>query len=125
MLAKRSGVRRFSASQLLTADRNIQLGTLYVRNLMNSFGGQEEYVLASYNAGPGRAKLWQTWGPYREQPEFIETIPFHETRQYVQVVLRNADTYRRLYAGTVPEIPAYHPKPAPKVKVTKKRVRRR
>ncbi|MFL6463589.1 MAG: transglycosylase SLT domain-containing protein [Bryobacteraceae bacterium] len=124
MLAKRSGVRRFSASQLLTADRNIQLGTLYVRNLMNSFGGQEEYVLASYNAGPGRAKLWQTWGPYREQPEFIETIPFHETRQYVQVVLRNADTYRRLYAGTVPEIPAYHPKPAPKVKVTKKRVRR-
>ncbi len=125
MLAKRSGVRRFSASQLLTADRNIQLGTMYVRNLMNSFGGQEEYVLASYNAGPGRAKLWQTWGPFREQPEFIETIPFHETRQYVQVVLRNADTYRRLYAGTVPEIPVYRPKPAPKVKVTKKRSRRR
>ena len=125
MLAKRSGVRRFSASQLLTADRNIQLGTLYVRNLMNSFGGQQEYVLASYNAGPGRAKLWQTWGPYREQAEFIETIPFHETRQYVQVVLRNADTYRRLYAGTVPEIPAYRPKPAPKVKVTRKRARRK
>jgi soluble lytic murein transglycosylase len=123
MLAKRSGVRRFKASQLLTADRNIQLGTLYVRNLMNSFGGLEEYVLASYNAGPGRAKLWQTWGPFREQAEFIETIPFHETRQYVQVVLRNADTYRRLYAGTVPEIPAYHPKPAPKVKVMRKRSR--
>jgi len=120
MLAKHSGARRFNASQLLTADRNIQLGTLYVRNLMDTFGGQEEYVLASYNAGPGRAKLWQTWGPYREQPEFIETIPFHQTREYVQVVLRNADTYRRLYAGTVPEIPAYHPKPAPKVKVTKK-----
>jgi len=125
MLAKRSGVRRFSASQLLTADRNIQLGTMYVRNLMNTFGGQEEYVLASYNAGPGRAKLWQTWGPYREQAEFIETIPFHQTRQYVQVVLRNADTYRRLYAGTVPEIPVYHPKPPPKVRVTKKRPRRR
>jgi soluble lytic murein transglycosylase len=124
MLAKSSGVRHFNASQLLTADRNIQLGTLYVRNLMNSFGGQEEYVLASYNAGPGRAKLWQTWGPYREQTEFIETIPFHETRQYVQIVLRNADTYRRLYAGTTPQIPAYHPKPAPRVRVTKRRVRR-
>ena len=124
MLARSSGVRRFSTSQLLTADRNIQLGTLYVRNLMNSFGGQQEYVLASYNAGPGRAKLWQTWGPYREQAEFVEMIPFHETRQYVQVVLRNADTYRRLYSGTVPEIPAYHPKPAPKIKVTKKRPRR-
>jgi soluble lytic murein transglycosylase len=88
---------------------------------MNSFGGQEEYVLASYNAGPSRAKLWQTWGPFREQAEFVETIPFHETRTYVQVVLRNADTYRRLYAGTVPEIPAYRPKPAPKPKARKKR----
>jgi len=120
-LARNSGVRRFNASQLLTPDRNIQLGTTYVRNLMNSFGGQEEYVLASYNAGPGRARLWQTWGPFREQAEFIETIPFHETRTYVQVVLRNADTYRRLYGGTVPEIPAYHPKPAPKVQIRKRR----
>ncbi|MFL6417335.1 MAG: transglycosylase SLT domain-containing protein [Bryobacteraceae bacterium] len=120
-LARRVGVKRFSAPQLLSPDRNIQLGTLYVRDLMNRFGGQEEYVLASYNAGPSRAKLWQTWGPFREQAEFVESIPFHETRTYVQVVLRNADTYRRLYAGTVPEIPAYRPKPAPKAKVRKKR----
>lgn len=124
-LARRAGVRRFSAPQLLAPDRNIQLGTMYVRDLMNSFGGQEEYVLASYNAGPGRARLWQTWGPFREQAEFVETIPFHETRNYVQVVLRNADTYRRLYAGTVPEIPAYRPKPPPKVKVRRKRPVRR
>ena len=120
-LARRIGIRKFNASQLLTPDRNIQLGTLYMRNLLNSFGGQEEYVLASYNAGPGRAKLWQTWGPFREQPEFVEAVPFQETRTYVQVVLRNADIYRHLYAGTVPEIPVYHPKPAPKVKVTKRK----
>ena len=120
-LARRVGVRRFAAPQLLAADRNIQLGTMYVRDLMNSFGGREEYVLASYNAGPSRAKLWETWGPFSEQAEFVETIPFHETRTYVQVVLRNADTYRRLYAGTVPEIPAYRPKPAPKPKVRKRR----
>jgi soluble lytic murein transglycosylase len=124
-LARRVGVRRFAAPQLLAADRNIQLGTMYVRDLMNTFGGSEEYVLASYNAGPSRAKLWQTWGPFREQAEFVETIPFHETRTYVQVVLRNADTYRRLYAGTVPEIPAYRPKPAPKVKPAKRRPARR
>jgi soluble lytic murein transglycosylase len=120
-LARRVGVRRLAAPQLLAADRNIQLGTMYVRDLMNSFGGREEYVLASYNAGPSRAKLWETWGPFREQAEFVETVPFHETRTYVQVVLRNADTYRRLYAGTVPQIPAYHPKPPPKAKVRKKR----
>ncbi len=120
-LARRVGIRKFSASQLLTPERNIQLGTLYMRNLLNSFGGQEEYVLASYNAGPSRAKLWQTWGPFREQPEFVEAVPFQETRNYVQVVLRNADIYRHLYANTVPEIPVYHPKPAPKVKVTKRK----
>lgn len=120
-LARRVGVKRLAAPQLLAADRNIQLGTMYVRDLMNSFGGQEEYVLASYNAGPSRARMWETWGPFREQAEFVETIPFHETRNYVQVVLRNADTYRRLYAGTVPEIPAYRPKPPPKPKARKKR----
>lgn len=120
-LARGAGIKKFSTPSLLTADRNIQLGTIYVRKLMNSFGGQEEYVLASYNAGPSRAKLWQTWGPFREQAEFVETIPFHQTRNYVQVVLRNADTYRRLYAGTTPEIPAYRPKPPPTVKVRKKK----
>lgn len=119
-LSRKLGIKRFTAGQLLTADRNVQLGTLYVRNLLNSFGGQEEYVLASYNAGPSRAKLWQTWGPFREQPEFVEAVPFHETRNYVQVVLRNADVYRRLYAGREPEIPVYHPKPAPKVSVKPK-----
>ena len=95
------------------------LGTRYVRHLMNSFDGREEYVLASYNAGPSRAKLWQSWGPFREQAEFVENIPFHETRNYVQVVLRNADVYRRLYTGTKPEIPAYKPKPPPATKVRK------
>ena len=122
-LARTVGVHRFSSPQLLTADRNVQLGTLYVRNLMDSFRGREEYVLASYNAGPGRARLWETWGPFREQAEFIENIPFHETRNYVQVVLRNAEVYRRLYAGTTPEIPAYKPKPAPVTKVKPKRKR--
>ncbi len=123
-LARQAGIRRFRTTQLLTPDRNIQLGTMYVRKLMKSFDGHEEYVLASYNAGPSRAKLWDTWGPYREQAEFIENIPFHETRTYVQVVLRNAEVYRRLYSGPTAAIPTYHPKPAPatKVKVKRKRV---
>ena len=123
-LARHFGVRRLSASQLLTADRNVQLGTYFFRNLMNSFGGQAELALASYNAGPGRASLWRTWGPFREQAEFIEIVPFHETRGYIQIVLRNADVYRRLYAGNVPDVPAYRAKPAPKSKPHKRRTYR-
>lgn len=119
-LARHFGVRRFSSAQLLIADRNVQLGTLYFRNLLNSYGGQTELTLASYNAGPGRANLWRTWGPFREPAEFIETVPFHETRGYIQIVLRNADIYRRLYSGTVPDVPAYRPKPAPKARRRKR-----
>ena len=120
-LARSVGIKRLPSAQLLAANRNIQLGTMYVQQLMKSFDGREEYVLASYNAGPSRARLWETWGPFREQAEFIENIPFHETRNYVQVVLRNADVYRRLYEHTTPEIPTYRPKPAPATKVKSKR----
>ena len=123
-LARHFGIRRLRSNQLLTADRNVQLGTYFFRNLLNSFGGQTELALASYNAGPGRANLWRTWGPFREQAEFIEMVPFHETRGYIQIVLRNADVYRRLYAGTVPDVPAYRAKPAPKSKPHKHRTHR-
>ncbi|MGA8029594.1 MAG: transglycosylase SLT domain-containing protein, partial [Bryobacteraceae bacterium] len=124
-LARHFGVRRLSAVQLLMADRNIQLGTYYFRNLLDSYGGRMELALASYNAGPGRANLWRTWGPFSEPAEFIETVPFHQTRGYIQIVLRNADVYRRLYAGSVPDVPAYRPKPPPKTKPRKKHTRRR
>lgn len=119
-LARHCGIRRFSAVQLLIPDRNIQLGTYYFRNLLDSYGGQTEIALASYNAGPGRANLWRTWGPFREPGEFIETVPFHETRGYVQIVLRNVDLYRRLYSGIAPDVPTYQPKPPPKRRHSKR-----
>jgi soluble lytic murein transglycosylase len=122
-LARHFGIRRFNANELLTADRNVQLGTYYFRNLLNHYDGQVEVTLASYNAGPGRANLWRTWGPFREPPEFIEAVPFHETRGYIQIVLRNADVYRRLYGSTVPDLPTYRAKPAPKPKAKKRRTR--
>jgi soluble lytic murein transglycosylase len=120
-LARHFGVRRMDASQLLTADRNLQLGTYYFRNLLNSYSGQMEIALASYNAGPGNANIWRTYGPFREPAEFVETVPIHQTRGYVQVVIRNADVYRRLYAGKLPDLPEYHPKPGPRKAPRKKR----
>jgi soluble lytic murein transglycosylase len=59
--------------------------------------GKVEQTLASYNAGPNHSATWLTWNQYREPAEFVESIPFTETRDYVQAVLRNADMYRRLY----------------------------
>lgn len=120
-MARHFGVRRLRAAQLLVADRNIQLGTYFFHNLLNSYSGQPEIALASYNAGPGRANIWRTWGPFREQAEFVESVPFHETRGYVQIVLRNADVYRRLYANATPDVPEYKPKPAPKTSPHRKK----
>jgi soluble lytic murein transglycosylase len=120
-LARHFGIRRLNASQLLTADRNLELGTYYFHNLLESYGGQVELALASYNAGPSRANLWRTWGPFREPAELIEVVPFHETRGYIQIVLRNADVYQRLYASGKPDVPAYRTKPAPKPKPKSKR----
>jgi len=82
---------------------------------MDNNGGEAEIALAAYNAGPSRSALWRTWGPFHEPAEFTEIVPFHETRGYIQIVLRNADVYRRLYAGTHADIPAYIPKPAPTI----------
>ncbi len=120
-LARHFGIRRLRTAQLLSADRNIQLGTYYFRKLLDSYSDEPEIALAAYNAGPSRANLWRTWGPFREPSEFIETVPFHQTRGYIQIVLRNADVYRRLYAGTTPDVPVYHSKPAPKRRPLRKK----
>jgi soluble lytic murein transglycosylase len=112
-LARHFGIRRLSAGDLLTPARNIQLGTCFFKDLLNSSGGEAEIALASYNAGPGRSALWRSWGPFHEPAEFTEVVPFHETRGYIQIVLRNADVYRRLYSGAHADIPPYQPKPAP------------
>ena len=94
-------------------DANVRGGARYLRRMLEIFDGDIELALAAYNAGPSRANTWRTWGPFREPAEFIETVPFHQTRGYIQIVLRNADVYRRLYASATPDVPTYHSKPAP------------
>ena len=74
---------------------NIELGTAYMRQQLNKFG-RIEYVAVAYNAGPGRVPQWRATLPF-EMDEFVEAIPFKETRGYVQGVIRNAAQYRRLY----------------------------
>ncbi len=108
------GMGRIRIRNLLRPDENIEMGAYFFRQLYKEFDGKVDFALAAYNAGPSRANLWRTWGPYSEPAEFIETVPFRETRAYIELVLRNADVYRRLYARKKPEVPSYRPKPAPK-----------
>ena len=113
-LGMRVGIGRVATAQLFNPTVNVHLGTFYVKNLLDSFGNEMERTLASYNAGMGRVKGWLTGAPaYREPAEWVETIPFNETRGYVQSVIRNADFYRRLYSNAPYEASpaAYKPQP--------------
>ena len=56
-----------------------------------------EYALAAYNAGSNRVDEWLQDGHYSDVAEFVESIPFTETREYVQAIMRNAKVYQRLY----------------------------
>jgi soluble lytic murein transglycosylase len=90
-------VRRFSTEELLSPATNMQLGTRYFRDLVDRYNGHFEYALAAYNAGADRVDTWLSGGTYRDPQEFVESIPFTETREYVQAILRNASIYRKLY----------------------------
>jgi soluble lytic murein transglycosylase len=89
--------RRFRASVLFGPELNLRLGATYLRSMYDANMGRWDRTLAAYNAGASRVENWLAWGEYREPAEFIESIPFSETRSYVMAVLRNASMYRKLY----------------------------
>ena len=97
LVAKQESLHHYSASQLYTPTVNLELGTRYFKGMVDQFGGSFEHALAAYNAGSDRVQEWMGQGPYRDSPEFVESIPFTETREYVQAIMRNAGVYRQLY----------------------------
>ena len=101
--AKQAKVR-YSTALLFEPDYNIHLGTIYLAGLRRDFGSVES-ALAAYNAGEERVAQWTAGQSYREPAEFVDSIPFTETREYVEIVTRNADIYRKLY-GTLASAPA-------------------
>jgi soluble lytic murein transglycosylase len=100
-LSRKVGIPRFRPAMLFTPDTNLKLGTYYLKQLSDELQGRWDAALASYNAGKSRVTTWLAAGNYREPAEFVESIPFNETRAYVQSVLRNAEVYRKLYGPKV------------------------
>ena len=98
-LAKKQGERHFNANELFDPSENLRLGTTYLRQNIDHYGGQVEYALAAYNAGDAPVRQWISSGDYKDIPEWVESIPYSETRDYVQAILRNREIYRSVYAG--------------------------
>jgi soluble lytic murein transglycosylase len=104
-VARRMGMG-FSAARLYEADYNMQLGSSFLGQLVDRFSGSYVLAAAGYNAGPGRPPQWTSFcGDPRagsaDPLDFIECIPFSETRNYVMRVMENMTVYRaKLNGGT-------------------------
>lgn len=86
----------FAVSRLENPDVNVTLGTYHLRMLVNMFGGNTYYAVASYNAGQGNVMKWRRAAPNKPTDEFLESIPFQETRNYVKRVTMLRSSYERL-----------------------------
>lgn len=97
-LAKLADQKDFKVEDLVDPSTNIALGTQYLARLGRQFHGNLSLVAAAYNAGPHRVQGWLVTFGHLETDEFIEHIPFVETRNYVKKVLLNNSSYRMIYA---------------------------
>lgn len=92
-VAAQAGLR-IKAADLFDPGLNIRLGLRYLQAMLRRYDGRVYLALAAYNAGPHRVDRWLKDFPAAGEEEFIEMIPFSETRNYVKSILRNRFFYR-------------------------------
>ena len=98
-VAKRKSLPYVRRNLTEDTDYNLSLGTAYLGELVKEFNGSYILALSAYNAGPARAKRWlKKYGDPRDLSvdaiDWVELIPFSETRNYVQRVMENLHVYR-------------------------------
>lgn len=101
-VAQRHHFPTVGREDLFDQEINIRIGARYVEQLLGQFSGNVVQTIAAYNAGPIVVGNWVTAHRGRSQDEFVELIPFQETRQYVKRVLRSYKEYLRLAHSETP-----------------------
>ena len=91
--AKSMGLKHFKTVHLLEADKNVPIGSTYLRQMLDKFGGNMTLATAAYNAGPQRVKSWLPRTGCVDSDIWVELIPFNETRTYVRRVMFFASIY--------------------------------
>lgn len=99
-VARQAGVARFTVKNLFSAETNIALGTHFLAAMLRQFDSKEELALAAYDAGDTRAYRWIREFGTEDMAEFVERIPFVETRGYIKQVLTNKAHYALLTAAS-------------------------
>lgn len=98
-VAARLGLRPPQPEKLFEPELNIALGTAYLKELLERYSNNVVKALAAYNAGENALARWEREIAAQEIEEFVERIPFWETRSYILLVLRNHRIYRQIYEG--------------------------
>jgi len=96
-LAESLGLPDHQPDDLFTPALNLLLGAHYLEQLLERFDGRISAAVASYNAGPGAVERWIETHPGMEDDEWVEAIPYDQTRKYVKRVLRSQQVYEALY----------------------------
>ena len=100
--ASRLKIPRFNTKMLYNPDINIQMGSWYMKSLMDQFDNNHALVAGAYNGGPGRMRRWIAAKKIPDLDEFIEDIGIDQTRRHIKKVIDSYNIYQELY-----------PKPAP------------
>ena len=105
LVARQLGIKHAPAKLTSDPQHNVRLGSAYIADLLDRFNGSHILAIAAYNAGPGRVSSWlDQYGDPRGQGidavDWIELIPFSETRNYVQRVLEALIVYRGRLHGS-------------------------
>ena len=96
-VAKQIGIAVPTPDMLFDPDVNLTLGTQYLKDLLARYSNNRQKAIAAYNAGESAVDRWEKEISTDDIEEFVERIPYVETRGYVKLVLRNQQIYKSLY----------------------------
>ena len=97
--ARKVGLSSYNTEMLNIPRINIELGIYYFKQVLDEFLGDIHLAMASYNAGPHRAAKWKVKHYNLDKDEFVEEIPFRETRNYIRRILRSYGAYKAIYGN--------------------------
>ena len=104
MIAQGLSHASFQGDDLLEPAINIYFGAWYLKTLITKFKGNLPLAIAAYNAGPNAVDEWLKKWNRNDMDEFIENIPYQETRKYVEKVLGYYEAYKTIYSTSQPAI---------------------
>lgn len=98
MIAKKLSFGPLKQDDLFAPSTNINFGAWYLKTLISRYKGNLPFAIAAYNAGPNAVDEWlKKWGRL-DMDEFVENIPYQETRKYVEKVMGYYEAYKAIYS---------------------------